>query len=66
MATTAFEPVISTGWGQPQSWTMDSYKKRGGYKGLEKALELTQAQIIDEVKKSNLRGRAGSTSSPRR
>ena len=59
MATTAFEPVISTGWGKPQSWTMNSYKQRGGYKGLEKALELTPAQIIDEVKKSNLRGRGG-------
>ncbi|WNG14469.1 NADH-quinone oxidoreductase subunit NuoF [Cystobacter fuscus] len=59
MATTAFEPVISTAWGTPQSWTMDAYKKRGGYQGLTKALELTPAQIIDEVKKSNLRGRGG-------
>ncbi|MCY1074617.1 NADH-quinone oxidoreductase subunit NuoF [Archangium lansingense] len=59
MATTAFEPIISAAWGKPNSWTLDEYKKRGGYKGLEKALELAPAQIIDEVKKSNLRGRGG-------
>jgi NADH-quinone oxidoreductase subunit F len=59
MATTAFEPIISAAWGKPNSWSLDEYKKRGGYKGLEKALELAPAQIIDEVKKSNLRGRGG-------
>src|SRR5687767_5584353 len=59
MATTAFEPLISAAWGKPNSWTLDEYRKRGGYKGLEKALELAPAQIIDEVKKSNLRGRGG-------
>jgi NADH-quinone oxidoreductase subunit F len=59
MATTAFEPIISAAWGKPNSWTLDEYRKRGGYKGLEKALELAPAQIIDEVKKSNLRGRGG-------
>ncbi|AKJ00643.1 NADH-quinone oxidoreductase F subunit [Archangium gephyra] len=59
MATTAFEPLISAAWGKPNSWKLDEYKKRGGYKGLEKALEMAPAQIIDEVKKSNLRGRGG-------
>jgi len=59
MATTAYEPLISAAWGKPNSWTLDEYRKRGGYKGLEKALELTPAQITDEVKKSNLRGRGG-------
>ncbi|HEX8438663.1 NADH-quinone oxidoreductase subunit NuoF [Archangium sp.] len=59
MATTAFEPIITSAWGKPNSWKLDEYKKRGGYKGLEKALELAPAQIIDEVKKSNLRGRGG-------
>jgi len=59
MATTAFEPIISAAWGKPNSWTLAEYKRRGGYKGLEKALELAPAQIIDEVKKSNLRGRGG-------
>ena len=39
MATTAFEPIITSAWGKPNSWTLDEYKKRGGYQGLQKALE---------------------------
>ncbi|XXF79161.1 NADH-quinone oxidoreductase subunit NuoF [Myxococcaceae bacterium GXIMD 01537] len=59
MAATAIEPVISAAWDKPQSWTLDSYRKRGGYEALKKALDLPPAAIIDEVKKSNLRGRGG-------
>ncbi|HXH30426.1 MAG TPA: NADH-quinone oxidoreductase subunit NuoF [Bacteriovoracaceae bacterium] len=40
--------------------TLDFYlNKDQGYKALEKALKLKPAEIIDEVKKSNLRGRGG-------
>ncbi len=35
------------------------YIARGGYSGLAKALKITPEQIIDEVKKSGLRGRGG-------
>ena len=35
------------------------YLARGGYEGFEKALARTQQQVIDEVKKSGLRGRGG-------
>jgi NADH-quinone oxidoreductase subunit F len=36
------------------------YRREGGYKAVEKALkEMTDAQIVDEVKKSGLRGRGG-------
>ncbi|HSP78769.1 MAG TPA: NADH-quinone oxidoreductase subunit F, partial [Myxococcaceae bacterium] len=59
MAATAFEPIISSAWGKPDSWTLEDYRRRGGYKALEKALEMQPAQIIDTVKKSNLRGRGG-------
>ncbi len=59
MAAPAIEPLISKAWGQPQSWTLESYRKRGGYEGLKKALEMAPAAVIDEVKKSNLRGRGG-------
>src|SRR5207248_67257 len=41
------------------SHTLDGYKKNGGYQALKKALEMTPAQVMDEVKKSNLRGRGG-------
>ena len=40
--------------------TVDSYKQRGGYATLEKVLrELKPEIILDEVKKSGLRGRGG-------
>ncbi|HJS52825.1 MAG TPA: hypothetical protein VJ781_13065 [Pyrinomonadaceae bacterium] len=35
------------------------YQKSGGYESLEKALKMAPADIIEEVKKSALRGRGG-------
>ena len=53
-------PVISRRFGIPNSRTLDVYRLHDGYLALEKALkEMTPDQIIDEVKKSNLRGRGG-------
>ncbi len=43
----------------PNSADIAEYKKNGGYGSLEKALGLEPQQIIDEVKKSGLRGRGG-------
>ena len=42
-------------------WLLEQYQKRGGYEMLSKVLrgELEPAQIVDEVKKSGLRGRGG-------
>jgi formate dehydrogenase iron-sulfur subunit len=39
--------------------SIDDYRAHGGYKGLEQALSLTPAEIVDEVTKSGLRGRGG-------
>jgi NADH-quinone oxidoreductase subunit F len=58
-STSAFEPIISGAWGKPQSWTLEHYRQRGGYEALKKALAMEPAAIIDEVKRSNLRGRGG-------
>jgi len=53
-------PLISKMWGVKDSHKIDIYLEHGGYQSLEKALkEMTPATIIDEVKKSNLRGRGG-------
>jgi NADH-quinone oxidoreductase subunit F len=53
-------PVISRRFGIANSPSLDVYRKHDGYVALEKALkEMTPDQIIDEVKKSNLRGRGG-------
>jgi NADH-quinone oxidoreductase subunit F len=53
-------PVISRRWGIKDSHKIEVYLQHDGYKALEKALrEMTPETIIDEVKKSNLRGRGG-------
>jgi NADH-quinone oxidoreductase subunit F len=52
--------VISKRWGIPNSRKIDTYLQNEGYQALEKALkEMTPEQLIDEVKKSGLRGRGG-------
>jgi len=53
-------PLISRRWGMKDSHKIDVYLMQGGYQALEKALkEMTPESLIDEVKKSNLRGRGG-------
>src|ERR1700689_3318635 len=53
-------PLISRRWGIKDSRKIDVYLQRDGYKALEKTLkEMTPESIIDEVKKSGLRGRGG-------
>src|SRR6476646_5604342 len=37
----------------------DTYRKNGGYAAVEKAFKMAPADIVDEVKKSGLRGRGG-------
>lgn len=37
----------------------ETYRKNGGYRSVEKALKMTPADIVEEVKKSGLRGRGG-------
>lgn len=37
----------------------DAYRKQGGYAAVEKALKMTPEAIVEEVKKSGLRGRGG-------
>ena len=39
--------------------TLPVYKSFGGYSVLEKSLKLKDADIVEEVKKSGLRGRGG-------
>ncbi|MGH9715977.1 MAG: NADH-quinone oxidoreductase subunit NuoF [Candidatus Acidiferrales bacterium] len=53
-------PVISKRFGIRDSRKIDVYMQHEGYQAIEKALkQMTPAQIIDEMKKSNLRGRGG-------
>ncbi|MGB9773538.1 MAG: NADH-quinone oxidoreductase subunit NuoF [Bacteroidota bacterium] len=43
----------------PNFHRIDVYEANGGYGALRKALGMTQEEVIDEVKKSGLRGRGG-------
>ncbi len=38
---------------------LDTYTRLGGFKGLQRALQMDGQQIVDEVKSSGLRGRGG-------
>ncbi len=39
--------------------SMEAYRAHGGYAALEKAMRMKPAEIVEEVKKSGLRGRGG-------
>ena len=51
--------VLSQHFGDAEATTLAGWKKRGGYKGLEQALGMEPAAIVNLVKESGLRGRGG-------
>lgn len=53
--------VVFNGIDQPDSWTIEAYRRTGGYRAWEKILseKTPPEQIIEEVKASGLRGRGG-------
>jgi NADH-quinone oxidoreductase subunit F len=53
------ELVLLANVDQIDPLSLDAYLERGGYEGLKKALSLTQAEVVDTVKNSGLRGRGG-------
>ena len=57
--TDTLTPVLTAYWDQPDSFTLDGYKRVGGYKSLGKALAMAQDDIIGALKESVLRGRGG-------
>ena len=57
--TRAFEPVLLRNRGVENSTSLKVYESRGGYKALRKALKMAPDEIVEEVKKANLRGRGG-------
>ena len=52
-------PILTKGWDEERSWTLDSYLTRGGYEGLKRANTMEAAEIVNAVKASGLRGRGG-------
>jgi NADH-quinone oxidoreductase subunit F len=53
------ETLILTKRWTKQDPSLSGYRADGGYRALEKALSMSPSDIVDEVKKSNLRGRGG-------
>lgn len=52
-------PVLSRYWDEPESWTLDTYRRHDGYEGLRKALRMPPDEVIATVKEAGLRGRGG-------
>jgi NADH-quinone oxidoreductase subunit F len=53
------EQVLTQHFGLKNFYKLDEYVKKGGYKAVAKALEMRPEEILEEVKKANLRGRGG-------
>ena len=52
-------PVLSANWDQKDSFTLEAYKRNGGYTAIAKALSMKPDEVIQIVKDSGLRGRGG-------
>ncbi len=55
----SFQPVLLARLNKPNGASLESYQADGGYAALRKALTMTQAELIELVKSSGLRGRGG-------
>jgi len=55
----AFERVLTRNVGRAEARTVKGYRESGGYEGLRRALAMQPEEVIEEVKKSGLRGRGG-------
>lgn len=55
-----FEPTLYKHVGKTNSFTLEYYLANGGYQAAQKALtSMSPEQVVDEVKRSGLRGRGG-------
>lgn len=53
------ELVLTKYTGDPEQKKLETYVKRGGYQALKKALAMKPEEVIEEAKKSGIRGRGG-------
>ena len=56
---TPLTPVITAHWDEPDLFTIEGYRRTGGYRALPKALGQDPDAIIATVKDTGLRGRGG-------
>jgi NADH-quinone oxidoreductase subunit F len=57
--TGVLTPVLTAYWDEPDSFTLEGYRREGGYRALERALRMPQGDIVGALKGSGLRGRGG-------
>src|SRR5579875_1143057 len=57
--TLILTPGLTARWDEPDSFTLEGYRRGGGYRALRKALNTSPDDIIQAVKDSGLRGRGG-------
>lgn len=53
------EKLISKFFIPGKTFSLDEYEKEGGYQGIRKAMGMDYKAVVEEVKKSNLRGLGG-------
>jgi NADH-quinone oxidoreductase subunit F len=51
--------MLSEHFGDPAARSLKGWEERGGYQALRKALGMSRAEVVAEVKNSGLRGRGG-------
>ena len=51
--------IVTQHFGNEGAKTLEGYERSGGYRALRKAMQIPPATLVDEVKKSALRGRGG-------
>jgi NADH-quinone oxidoreductase subunit F len=51
--------IVTKNFGVPDSHTLPVYRARGGWEAFRKAVAMPPTALVDEVKKSGLRGRGG-------
>jgi NADH-quinone oxidoreductase subunit F len=57
--TSVLIPTLTEHWDEPDSFTLEAYRRSGGYRALPKALGMDPDEVIQAVKDSGLRGRGG-------
>jgi len=57
--TDTLTPVLTDMFDQDRSWTIDAYRRAGGYRGMRAAFAMTPDEVVEVVKNSGLRGRGG-------
>ena len=57
--TDTLTPVLTAHWDQPDIFTIDGYRRAGGWQALPKALSMPRDEVIKVVRNAGLRGRGG-------